>query len=258
MQFRSKDKGGLGLIEPFIKAKAFLVKNMLKEYKQYEYDPRLLENVYGDQQTMLDIMAVGKTDSPVKDIYQVMLDNLVSKNGSLIPSREERRSQVKWKLSWRNLSKLKGTNGEESEFAWKLCQDMLPVGSRIHRKNAEKRCMEKLDGGLLCLEIQDREHVFRACELKGQIYRRLEMVMSKFLGKDLSFNEVIHLAFSHRNWRKLRLATWFAVKWLYNMWMSKNDNKLQVMKEMLKEVDWNSKMGRLSRFQVELTELREI
>ena len=258
LQFRSKDKGGLGLIEPFIKAKAFLVKNMLKEYKQYEYDPRLLENVYGDQQTMLDIMAVGKTDSPVKDIYQVMLDNLVSKNGSLIPSREERRSQVKWKLSWRNLSKLKGTNGEESEFAWKLCQDMLPVGSRIHRKNAEKRCMEKLDGGLLCLEIQDREHVFRACELKGQIYRRLEMVMSKFLGKDLSFNEVIHLAFSHRNWRKLRLATWFAVKWLYNMWMSKNDNKLQVMKEMLKEVDWNSKMGRLSRFQVELTELREI
>ena len=118
--------------------------------------------------------------------------------------------------------------------------------------------MEKLDGGLICLEIQDREHFFRACDLKGQIYRRLEMVMSKFLDKDLSFNEVIHLAFSHRNWRKLRLAIWFAVKWLYNMWMSKNDNKLQVMKEMLKEVDWNSKMGRLSRSQVELTELREI
>ena len=49
---------------------------------------------------------------------------------------------------------------------------------------------------ITCLEIQDREHFFRACELKGHIYRRLEMVMSKFLGKDLSFNEVIHLAFS--------------------------------------------------------------
>ena len=52
---------------------------------------------------------------------------------------------------------------------------------------------------------------------------------------------------------KLRLATWFIVKWLYKMWMSKNDNKLQVMKEMLKEVDWNSKMGRLLKSQVELT-----
>ena len=50
LQFRSKDKGGLGLSVPFLKAKAFLVKNMLKDNKQYEYDPRLLENVYGDQQ----------------------------------------------------------------------------------------------------------------------------------------------------------------------------------------------------------------
>ena len=51
----------------------------------------------------------------------------------------------------------------EEEQLWKLCQDILPVGSRIFRKNAEKRCMEKLDGGLLCLETQDgsmfSEHV---------------------------------------------------------------------------------------------------
>ena len=37
-----------------------------------------------------------------------------------------------------------------------------------------------------------------------------------------------------------------------------NDNKLQVMMEMLKEIDWNVKMKRFSRSQGELAELREI
>ena len=58
--------------------------------------------------------------------------------------------------------------------------------------------------GTTCEEVQDREHFFRACELKGQIYRKLEMVLSNFLGKDVSFVEVINLAFSHRNVRKFR------------------------------------------------------
>ena len=50
----------------------------------------------------------------------------------------------------------------------------------------------------------------------------------------------------------------FAVKWLFKMWISKNDNKLQVMMEMLKEIDWNVRMKRFSRSQGELSELREI
>ena len=84
------------------------------------------------------------------------------------------------------------------------------------------------------------------------------MVLCKFLGKDVSFVEVIHLSFSHRNERKLRIAVWFAVKWLYKMWISKNDNRLQLMMEMLKEIDWNVKMKRFSRSHGELSELREI
>lgn len=231
---------------------------MVKDFKQYEFNPWFLGNVYGDQQIMLEIMNQGKAEAPVKEIYQILLDKVVSNNGSIIPSREERRSQVKWKLSWKNQKNLRGVVPEEKMFAWKLCQDMLPVGARIHRANAEKRCLANLDMGVICVEVQDREHFFRACELKGQIYRRLAMVLSKYLGKDVSFVEVIHLAFSHRNERKLRIAVWFAVKWLYIMWISKNDNKQQVMMEMLKEIDWNVRMKRFSRSQGELSELREI
>ena len=258
LQFRSKDKGGLGLIEPYVKAKAFLVKNMVKDFKQYEFNHWFLENIYGDQQIMLEIMNQGKAEAQVKEIYQILLDKVVINNGSIIPSREERRSQVKWKRSWKNQSNLRGVVPEEKMFAWKLCQDLLPVGARIHRANAERRCLAILDMGTTCLEVQDREHFFRVCELKGQIYRRLEMVLGKFLGKDVSFVEVIHLSFSHRNERKLRIAVWFAVKWLYKMWISKNDNRLQLMMEMLKEIDWNVKMKRFSRSHGELSELREI
>ena len=42
------------------------------------------------------------------------------------------------------------------------------------------------------------------------------------------------------------------------MWISKNDNRLQLMMEMLKEIDWNVKMKRFSRSHGELSELREI
>jgi len=35
---------------------------------------------------------------------------------------------------------LKEITPEEKMFAWKLCQDMLPVGVRSHRVNEEKRC----------------------------------------------------------------------------------------------------------------------
>ena len=42
------------------------------------------------------------------------------------------------------------------------------------------------------------------------------------------------------------------------MWISKNDNKVQLMMEMLQEIDWNVKMKRFSRSHGELSELREI
>jgi hypothetical protein len=37
-----------------------------------------------------------------------------------------------------------------------------------HRANAERRCLAILDMGITCVDLQDREHFFRACELKGQ------------------------------------------------------------------------------------------
>ena len=258
LNFRSREKGGLGLIEPFVKARAFLVKNMLKDYKLHEYDPWALDFIYGDKETMLDIMAVGKTDAAVKEIYAVLLESTISKNGSVIPSREEKRCQIKWKISWRNLDRLRGVLPDEKMFAWKLGQDMLPVGTRIHRANAERRCLEKLEGRPDCTELQDREHFFRSCESKGQIYRILEVVLEKFLDKQVEFREMVHLSFTHRQRKKLRVAIWFVVKWLFKMWVDKNCNKSQLLMDMIKEVDWNFKMRKLAGSHGELIELNGV
>ena len=65
------------------------------------------------------------------------------KNNYLIPSRNERRvMNIKWSNCWRNWYDLRRIDAEELTFAWKLQQDMLSVGARLHRRNAEKRCMQ--------------------------------------------------------------------------------------------------------------------
>ena len=63
---------------------------MLTEYKLQDYHPWVLDSIYGDKETMINIMALGKMEASVKEIYSVILEGLVSKNGSLIPSREEK------------------------------------------------------------------------------------------------------------------------------------------------------------------------
>ena len=202
LNFRTRDKGGLGLIEPVTKAKAFLVKNMMKELN---YDPLFVEFIYGDTKTL-------GSNFSVKEIYNLLLEKTISKNGSLIPSREEKRCQVKWSLSWKNLDKVKGLLPEEKMFTWSVVQDMLPVGARIHRANAERRCLEKLSESTKCLEVQDREHYFRLCPVRNECFSMIEMVLSSLLSKNAEYNDIVHMAFNHRNKKILQVAVWFAVK----------------------------------------------
>ena len=127
LQFRSVERGGLGLIEPFIKSRAFLLRGMLKDVKPG---------------VSVQDLGTGKNEGTVRELYGVLLEQVVSKNGSLIPSREEKRCNIRWKAAWKNMNLLKEITPEEKMFAWKLCQDLLTVGARIHKK----RCMENWEG----------------------------------------------------------------------------------------------------------------
>ena len=50
MNFRDRSEEGLGLIHPVIKAKAFLMKNMIKAFHNYDCsfdDDYMKDNIYG-------------------------------------------------------------------------------------------------------------------------------------------------------------------------------------------------------------------
>ena len=60
---------------------------------------------------------------------------------------------------------LKGVTAEEKCFAWKIAQDMLEVGNRIHRKNANRNCQRVKANGEKCDEIEDVYHCVSQCEV---------------------------------------------------------------------------------------------
>merc|ERR1712002_950775 len=110
LNFRNKRLGGLGLIHPKIKAKAFLIKNMYFDFIQYNgniADRWIANNLYGYSEDFVRVYNEGLVMAPVKEIYNFLMQDMVSSNGSLIPSRREKRSQhVKWSLVWQNVQSL--------------------------------------------------------------------------------------------------------------------------------------------------------
>ena len=175
LNFRNKAQGGLGLINPIVKAKTFLVKNMIKDFINYDTDINddyVINGLYGYTEIFKDMYLQDMADTPVKEIYEYLMIDILEKNGSLIPSRNEKKTNnVKWNISWKNLKMLKGVNAEEKEFIWKVIQDMVPVGRRIHRCNVEKRCLKRLTSGQECQEIPDLSHALFECESMEYIWR---------------------------------------------------------------------------------------
>ena len=248
LNFRHPSQGGIGLINPIIKAKALLVKNMYRDFLSCNgsiYDTTLIENIYGHTDAFKIIIDNGLSTSPVKAIYDFMIKEATHRNDSLIPSRNEKRSlNVKWGVVWNNLRSLKGLNSEEKCFSWKVSQDMLPVGNRIHRRNAERRCLTLLSAGVLCQEIQNLEHVFKLCKMVGDSYTVIIEILTKFLDRDVKYEDLVHFSFNHRNKKKLICALWFAVKMMFFIYHEKCNNIYQLLKDRIKELDWNLDLNR--------------
>ena len=170
-----------------------------------------------------------------KVMYEFLIQDLISKNGSLIPSRSEKRSDsVKWSLAWKNWSKLKGLTAEEKCIA--------KIGSRIHRNNAERRCLIVLENGQLCQVIQTLEQLFLSCKSVGDVYENLSLILNVYLERAVQFKDIIHFSFNHRNKKKLNCALWFAV--MFKVFQNKSRNKAQILSEVVKEIDWNIRMNR--------------
>ena len=262
VNFRSTSSGGIGLINPLVKARALLLKNMYRELLSVGgsiYDFDIIENLYGYKDDFIDIIQNGLSTSPAKAIYDFLIKEVTHRNGSLIPSRNEKKSvNMKWGVVFINFKLVKDLNADEKCFLWKITQDMLPVGIRIHRRNAERRCLRLLENDTLCQEIQTLEHAFRSCDLIVEAYNIVVQVLNRFLERPVSFDELIHFSFNHRNKQKLKCGLWFATKMMFKVFHLKCLNKAQLLKDCVKEIDWNLNMSRKIGSVNEMLCLRQI
>ena len=262
MNFRNNAEGGLGLFHPVVKARALLIKNMYRELLSVQgnvYDMDKISQVYGHKEDFIDIIENGLNTSPSKAIYEHMIKEVTHRNGSLIPSRREKKAvNVKWGLVFKNLKQLRGITAEERCFAWKLSQDMLAVGKRIFRRNAERRCLVKLTDGSACQEIQDINHVFKDCNAIKETYDMVIQVMNRLTERNVSFGLLVHFAFNHRKKQTLKCALWFAVKVMYNIFNKKMFNKGQILRDLIKEIDWNLRLNRKVGSEGEMVKLKDI
>ena len=248
VNFRSTSEGGLGLQNPLVKARALLLKNMYRELLYLGgsiYDLDIIDRLYGYNEDFIQIIDNGLSTSPAKDIYNFLIQEVTHRNLSLIPSRNEKKSpNVKWGVVFKNIKLLKGLNADEKCFVWKITQDLLPVGCRIHRRNAERRCLTLLGNGTLCQDLQTLEHTFRSCERITEVYEVIVQILNRFLGRTISFDDLIHFSFNHRSKQKLKCSLWFATKMMFKVFHLKCLNKAQLLQESVKELDWNLSMNR--------------
>ena len=207
------------------------------------YDLDSLKEIYGYSEDFEKVLKL-RIDSS-RQIYEELMNDILVRNNSLIPSRNEKRSRgIKWSVAWKNWSKLRGVDATEREFAWKIQQDMLNNGSRLHRLNADKRCMLLLDDGTNCVEIETREHLFVRCETVVELFSVCSDIIKGVLEKNVGVDEILHLSFNHRCKSRLTVAVWFAVKAMFKIYQNNQRNKMQLLLEIIKEIDWNLDLNR--------------
>ena len=258
LNFRKKTLGGIGLINPIIKARALLIKNVYKDYLEYN-DADFVTNLYGYTEDCERVYNCGLATAPVREIYDFLLQEEIYRNGSLIPSRNEKKSfNVKWSLAWKNLNQMRGLTSKEKCFAWKLQQDLLPVGVRKHRKNADRRCLNLLANNQVCVDTQTLEHAFATCSSVLDIFESLSKVLENLLNRSVGLKELITFSFNTRSKKRLVCALWFSVKVLYRIFHEKSHNKRQILYDVIKELDWNLSLNRNIGSKNEVIFLRQV
>ena len=216
VNFRGREEGGIGLVEPGLKAKSLLIHNMFREFQERKVQivgGSLDQDIYGPNEDFIKMMREENTSS--KEIYLQLRKEFTRINTSLIPSRIERRlSGIKWKRSYKNTSSLGQLSPKEKEFSYLLVQDLLPVKGRIHRVNTDKRCLRKVKDGE-CQHIQDRIHYFVSCEAILKTFKMFKEILCCYLERKFLDLQLLHFSFSVSNKRRTRIGTWFALKFMF-------------------------------------------
>ena len=170
-------------------------------------------------------------------MYVKLLDKVIMKNGSIIPSRNERRVRgIKWTASWSNLSLLRGFGPEERSFSWKMIQDMLEVGMRTHRKEAVRECRRINGLGQECGEPDTLNHRILHCNNIKESFRELQTIVGCLLGKYIDEKQMICLSFKHRDRRRLQISLWVVVRTLFEVFSLDKISPTELRNIMIKDI----------------------
>ena len=244
LNFRSREAGGLGLMNPTLKCRAFMLKSMNKEFNKLENDENRIIDLYGYKNDFRDLLKENCDLKDVSSIYNILIRKETYKNGLLIPSRAELRAQhINWELAWHNLRTIKGIGPEEKCFMFKVQQDLLPVGTRMHRKGADKRCLANLNDDATCTELEDRKHALLTCPTVMEKSTILKEILGEIFDRHLDDEEILYFSYYDRDKNKKKAGLWIAIKMLYCIHYDRNMNKVQLLRKMLKEINWNLQMN---------------
>ena len=86
----------------------------------------------------------------------------------------------------------------------------------------------------------------------------MKWVLETFLDRTVSLEDMIYFSFNHRNKKKLALALWFSVKMMFKIFQDKCRNKSQLLREVIKSIDWNLSMNRKMGSAGEMMKLKEV
>ena len=86
----------------------------------------------------------------------------------------------------------------------------------------------------------------------------MKLVLETFLDRTVPLVDMIFFSFNHRNKKKLALALWFSVKMMFKIFQDKCRNKAQLLREIIKSIDWNLSMNRKMGSLCEVRSLKEV
>ena len=165
-----------------------------------------------------------------------MVKEICEKNSSVIPSRNEKKMRgIKWSNTWKNLEKTSGLNAIEKEFLWKLSQDMLLIGGRIHRGNVDKECKNMQDG-IQCRNIPDIMHTFVTCKGTEKDFTLLKDLIKEVNNADINTNEILTISFTNRNRKRRVVIVWLTAKVLFGIF--NKENIKNTLEQLVRELEW--------------------
>ena len=258
VQFRKISEGGIGLVEPELKAKSLLYKSILKEIRERGIDIKsndLKDKIYGADDVMMGLVRDGKINLTSKEIYEKLIFNYLRRNSTLIPSRIEKKvSHVKWSNSFYNYKNLSEVSPVEKELLFKFIQDLVPVPGRLHQKS-DKRCLRTLQGNTVCYQVGDKEHFFQHCDSMTEATIKIKTIAHKILQKrNITQRELVFFSYKGRSKNKNKVFTWFLIKVYGRMFYEKMTNFTKITSEIMKDINFAErnkfKLCNLKEFEV--------